>query len=83
MEGRYLVARRIVADNGCPSINDLVTVGAGKFLRRSAIRCAARRATLPRSSSLIKKREAEAPRHHTAPMPFAQPAKAIGKSHPR
>jgi len=83
MEGRYLVGHSIVADNGCPSINDLVTVGARKLLRRSAIGIAAHGATLALSSSLIKKREAEAPRHQTAPMHFAQPAKGIGESHPR
>lgn len=51
----------IVADNGCPSINDLVTVGARKLLRRSAICIAARGATLPLSSSLIKKAGGRSP----------------------
>jgi hypothetical protein len=81
MEGRYLVGRRIVADNGCPSINDLVTVGAGKFLRRSAIRGASRNA----SAIIIADKKAggrSPPPSHCANA-LRPTGEAIGKSHPR
>jgi hypothetical protein len=75
----YLVERAIVADNGCPTINDLVTVGAPRTPapKRGAILYRASRIRVGAIISADKKRrEAEAPRHPTAPMRFARPDEA-------
>ena len=61
MEGRYLVGHSIVADNGCPSINDLVTVGASQASAPKRDMHRGDGAAFPRSPSRTKKAGGRSP----------------------